>query len=228
MCVASWGQECAPGTPIASSPCTLSTIATCATRPLAAPPSAPPAATPRPECPSDDRSRNCGSAPSCAAGGSEELGPRLPSQRCSPSQHPSSSAGRCLFAHDLADNSRSFAGQHAWVCEANAQTCHRACARMPRPTNSSLAGGSSERLPVHEPPAKRRAGGCAAAGPYEYAPRPRSAQCSPAGGGGRRLYARAREQSRRNEIRRALRLVYLIWHKMTALMTAAACLLRVI
>ena len=187
-----------------------STMAACAAHPLVPPPRVPPVASQRPECLSAATSRACESAcapSSCAAGDSHEFRPRLRSQRNSPAQHLSSSAGRRLFAHDLRDRNGSFVGQHAESCEANAPVARaeaRACAHLPRSAHSSPAGGSRGRLPAHELPAKRRADGCAAAGPYEHAPRPQSAHCSPADGGGRRLYARAREQSRRNEIRRAL------------------------
>lgn len=210
MCVASSGLGCALGTPVASSPCTPSTMAACAARPLAAPPSAPPAASQGHERPSAATSCTCESAcapSSCAAGGPYELGSSLRSLQRSLSQHPSSSSGRRLFAHELWDRNQSLVGLHAKCCKADAPAARagpRAGARMPRPANSNPAGGSSRRLPACELLAKQRADDCAETGPFEYAPRPRSAHRGPAGGSGRRLYARAREQSRRNDIRRAL------------------------
>ena len=216
MCVASLGLGCPLGTPVASSPCTPSTTAACSARPLAAPPSAPPAACQRPECPSAESSRKSESASCCAARQSNDFG----SQRCSPSPHPSYSTGSRLFAHGLGDRHGLLLGQHSYSCGADAPASRagpRAGAHVPRSAYSSPAGGSSHRLPARELPAKRRAVDCTAAKPYEYAPRPRSAHCSPAGGSGRRLYTRAREQSRRNEIRRALHFNFMADTKHTEL-----------
>lgn len=212
MCVASPDPGCALGTPVASSPCTPSTMAAWAAHPLVAPPSAPPAATQWHGSPSADMRRTRKSASSCAAGGFSGCAARPCSQRCSPSLHSTSSGGRRLFAQQLGDGNELLVGQHAEGCEADAPGARAgpwACAHVPRSAYSSPAGGSSRRLAVHELPVKRRTDDCAATGPYEYAPRPRSAHCSPSGGSGRHLYARAREQSRRNEIQCASHMEFL-------------------
>ena len=210
---------CTRGTPVAGSACAPGPIAPHAAPLLAKAPTAPPGASQQPGSPSPDNWRTCESVHSCAGGGSDVYAPRPRSQRCS---RPGNS-GRRLSAQQLRAmdvNSGSRAGQRAesWAADGGGPPD---CAHVLRPADSSPAGDSGRRLPLDEVlqqrragselPVKRRAVSCAvtspsehAPRPYEYAPRPRSAHCGPAGGSGRRLYARAQEQSRRNEIRCAM------------------------